>query len=110
MIFANPQIAPAGRAEIRSAGQARAAVPTHAGWGQWTSDAEFLYFAVENGRVVRLILLEGRMVEINGKSVINHRSKIERFEWDGKTGKIFSSDNSAAESFVEKALESFTSE
>ena len=77
-------------------------------WEQWAGDASFLYFAVENGRVVRLILLEGRMVEINGKSVIDHSSKIERFEWDGKTGQIFSSDNTAAKSFAEKALESFT--
>ena len=77
-------------------------------WEQWTSDAEFFYFVVENGRIAHLILCEGHMAEINGKSVINHSSKIERFEWDGKTGKIFSSDNTAAESFAEKALESFT--
>jgi Heparinase II/III-like protein/Heparinase II/III N-terminus len=108
MIFANPQIAPTGRAELRSAGQAGAAVPPRAGWGQWTSDAEFLYFAIENGRVVRFILCEGSKAEINGKSVINHSSKIERFEWDGNTGKICSSDNTAAESFSENALGSFT--
>ena len=107
MIFANPQIVPDGRAELRSGGEPGAAVPTHAVWGQWTSNAEFLYFAIENGHVVRFILCEGSKAEINGKSVFKSSSKIERFEWDRKTGKIVSSDNTASESFSERALESF---
>src|ERR1700680_53754 len=41
---------------------------------QWAGDAEFLYFAVENGRIAHLILCEGSMAEVNGKSVINHSS------------------------------------
>jgi hypothetical protein len=108
MIFANPQIAPTGRAELGSAGQPGAAVPTHAGWGQWTSDAEFLCFAIENGHVVRFILCEGSKAEINGNPVFAHSSKIERFEWNGKMRKSFSSDDLAAKSFLEEALDSFT--
>ncbi len=107
MIFANPQIGPVARAELRSAGQPGAAVPTHADWGQWTSDAEFLYFAIENGFVVRFVLCEGSKAEIKGKPVLAHSSKIERFEWQRDTGKICSSDGAAAKSFSEKALESF---
>jgi hypothetical protein len=78
-----------------------------ASWGQWTSDAEFLYFAIENGHVVRFILCEGSKAEINGKLVFAHSSKIERFEWERNTGKICSSDSAAAKSFSEKVLESF---
>jgi hypothetical protein len=105
MVFGDRQGSRSVQAKLRSAGEPAAAVPTRA--GQWASDAEFLYFAVENGRIAHLILCEGSTVEISGKSVINHSSKIERFEWDGKTGKISSSDNAAAKSFSEKVLESF---
>jgi len=107
MIFADHQITPAGGAQHRSAGQPGATAIARANWGQWTSDAEFLYFAIENGHIVRFILCEGSKAEINGKPVFAHSSKVERFEWERNTGKIHSSDSVAAKSFSEKAMESF---
>jgi hypothetical protein len=86
-------------AEPGSAGQPRAAVPT-----QVESDASFLYFASEEGRIARFILCGGSIAEINGKPVMSHSKKIEWFEWDSTSGKACSSDDAAVQSFSPSGL------
>ncbi len=76
-------------------------------WNEWTSDARFLYFNVEDGLIGHFIFSEAREVKLNGIRVARHSEKIERFEWNRKTREIFSSDDSAVNSISINALESF---
>ncbi len=77
-------------------------------WNEWTSDARFLYFNVEDGLIGDFIFCEASEVTLNGTRVAGHSEKIERFEWNRKTREIFSSDDSAVNSISMKVLESFS--
>lgn len=80
-------------------------------WERWTSDASFLYFAVENGRIEKFILCEGSVVESDGKAVLAHPIRIERLEWNrSAAGHISSSDSTALRSFSWNVLDDYASE
>lgn len=77
-------------------------------WNEWTSDARFLYFRVEDEHVVHVICCEAHEVRLNGVPVLAHSSnKIERFEWNRSTRQVVSSDNSVVNSISIELLESF---
>ncbi|MGH9511287.1 MAG: alginate lyase family protein [Terriglobales bacterium] len=78
-------------------------------WNEWTSDARFLCFSLENGRLADLVFCEGREISVKGMPVLQHPRRLERFEWDRRTGSIFSSDSAEANSISSAPLESFTS-
>ncbi len=75
-------------------------------WNEWASDARFLYFSVEDGRIGQFIFCEGNYASLNGHRVIGQSNKIERFEWDRKTEQVFSSDDSVRKSLSVELLKS----
>ena len=77
--------------------------------GEWSSDAGFLYYRLENRRLAHLILCEAVFAKWQGKDVLTHPVPLERFEWlrNGETGQIFSSDETVVQSLSEGLLESF---
>jgi hypothetical protein len=76
-------------------------------WNGWTSDARFLYFSLESGRVAHLIFCEGHEVKLNGMPVVTHSKRIDRLEWNRGTGQVFSSDDTV-NSISTESLESFS--
>jgi hypothetical protein len=62
--------------------------------GEWSSDASFLYYRLENRRLAHLILCGASFAKWRGKDVLTHPVPLERFEWlrSGETGQIFASD------------------
>ena len=77
--------------------------------GEWSSDAGFLYYRLENRRLAHLILCGAAFAKWQGKDVLTHPVPVERFEWlrKGETGQIFSSDETVVQSLSEGLLESF---
>jgi Heparinase II/III-like protein/Heparinase II/III N-terminus len=77
--------------------------------GEWSSDAGFLYYRLENRRLAHLILCGAAFAKWQRKDVLTHPVPVERFEWlrNGETGQIFSSDETAVQSLSEGLLESF---
>jgi hypothetical protein len=69
--------------------------------GRWKSDAKFVYLKVQNQQLNHLILSDGSYLQMNKQFVLQHSQKVDRFEWDNRTGipQIFTSDNSAEHSF-----------
>jgi hypothetical protein len=76
-----------------------------------SSDARLVYFQVNGGRLIHFILCEGRSAQIDGSPILSHNKTIERFEWLVRRGipAIFSSDETAANSWSGNAPESFHS-
>ena len=77
--------------------------------GEWSSDAGFLYYRLENRRLAHLILCGARFAKWQDKEVFTRSVSLERFEWlrNGETGQIFSSDETAVHSLSDGLLESF---
>jgi len=59
-----------------------------------TSDARLVYAMTDAGVLQHLVFCHGTYVEYNGKEIVRHPQKKERFEWDARKGttKTFSSD------------------
>jgi hypothetical protein len=76
-------------------------------FGPWTSDARFLYFAIEDKRVTHFVLCAGKMVTLHGKSVFTSRDGVERLEWTRRDGtsETFCSDEGAIKDFSSVVLD-----
>jgi hypothetical protein len=76
--------------------------------GEWTSDASFLYYRLENRRLAHLILCGVSFAKWQGKEVLTHSAVLERFEWTrkGETGQVFASDETAVQSLSEGVFDS----
>jgi hypothetical protein len=79
--------------------------------GRWSSDANFIYFRMREGRLDHLILSHGSFLKMNEQVVVRHGQKVESFEWDKRAGtsRVSSSDESAARAFSQELLESCNS-
>lgn len=68
-----------------------------------SSDARFLYCCIEEERVTRFVLHQGRFARLGAKLLVSHDREIERLEWSNSEGssKIFSSDQLPVSSFCE---------
>ncbi|MGH9530566.1 MAG: hypothetical protein ACRD2S_11695, partial [Terriglobales bacterium] len=75
-------------------------------WNGWASDARFLYFSAEDGRIDDFIFCDGCEVRLKGKLLGGHSDKIERFEWNRGTGQILSPEDSVANSISTEFLNS----
>ena len=75
-----------------------------------TSDARFLYYCVEEGRLTHFILCQGQSVNLRGKPILAHNRKIERFEQVLREGsnRTLSSDELAKNSWSRNAVELFS--
>jgi Heparinase II/III-like protein/Heparinase II/III N-terminus len=76
-------------------------------WCKLTSDARFLYYCVERGRLTHFILCQGQLAHLNGKPILAHNRKVERFEWLVREGlaQTFSSDELAKNSWSRNVSE-----
>jgi hypothetical protein len=76
--------------------------------GEWSSDASFLYYRLENRRLAHLILCGASFAKWQGKEVFSHSVPLERFEWlrNGETAQIFSSDETVVHSLSEGLFDS----
>jgi hypothetical protein len=76
--------------------------------GEWNSDAGFLYYRLENRRLVHLILCGVSFAKWQGKEVLTHSVPLERFEWlrSGEAVTIFSSDETVVHSLSEGLFDS----
>jgi hypothetical protein len=76
--------------------------------GEWSSDASFLYYRLENRRLAHLILCDASFAKWQEKEVFSHSVPLERFEWlrNGETAQIFSSDETVVHSLSEGLFDS----
>jgi uncharacterized heparinase superfamily protein len=76
-------------------------------FGPWTSDATFLYCAIEEKRVTHFVLCAGKRVTLHGKSVFASRDRVERLEWTKRNGTsdTFCSDDGAIKDFSSVVLD-----
>jgi Heparinase II/III-like protein/Heparinase II/III N-terminus len=77
-------------------------------FGPWTSDANFIYCGLEDGRIVHFILCGGSFAKLNGEPAFTYHEKAERLEWINRAGTIqtLCSDDAAIETFSAVSLES----
>lgn len=71
--------------------------------GPWSSDANFLYGCLEDGRLVHLILVAGGFCKWHDTALVTLNRRIERFEWlqrDGKVATSSSDDNAVLHSLA----------
>jgi YD repeat-containing protein len=67
----------------------------------WSSDARFLYYCVEEGRLTHFTLCQGQWAHLEGGPILAHRRIIERFEWlsRDRAPQTFSTDERAQNSW-----------
>jgi Heparinase II/III-like protein/Heparinase II/III N-terminus len=71
-------------------------------FGAWWSDALFLYCCLANAHLTQFVLLDGSFARWQDRPVINHRRRVERFEWTIRDGtpNLSSSDEAALDFFA----------
>jgi hypothetical protein len=77
-------------------------------FGPWKSDAKFLYFCVEDRKVVRLALCVGSFTQFRGEHLISHGATLQWLEWTNREGQhqLACSDEAAAQSFSASVFDS----
>lgn len=63
--------------------------PSTARWsyGEWSSDAQFLYMRAKDGRIDKLFLSGGSVVQFQAESLISHSSALQWLEWNTEDGR-----------------------
>ena len=55
--------------------------------GAWNSDARFLYCRVEDNRIRHLVAVEASFVKLKQTAVMEHKSRVDSWEWSKLEGK-----------------------
>ena len=78
-------------------------------FGDWASDADFLYYGMEGQRISRLIACHATFIKYRGEPLVSGSRRVERFEYwegDGKR-QISSSDPELLVGFSDSTLASW---
>ncbi len=75
--------------------------------GPITSNARLIYFSIEAGKLVHLVLWAGRVLKLGNKTLLNHPRPLDRFEFSSRAGttQVFSSDDDIPADFDWHMLE-----
>jgi hypothetical protein len=78
--------------------------------GPLTTDAKFVYFSIEDAKLVDLVLWEGSMLQWGEKKLLDYSRQLEWFEVSTRPGvpQVFSSAPEAASAFDVSILTSET--
>ena len=77
-------------------------------FGDWESDAEFLYYCAESQRVSQVAACQASFIKFHGEALVSASRKVERFEYWERNGKrqASSSDKEVLRSFSDATLAS----